>query len=1127
MTHDFQTLVIWMKSGFGKTFYLGAGQRFASAIKLAFTSIDKANAVIKCLLERAPHIVEKFACCQSEPLNLSQPIQKEFEEQEMPHDASFQMDGIVSAGITCATEYVSLPALNQEGELELIDSFVDWPKISVPGLQRRTDVGGLRSDSGVSVEYSHSNGLASTPRSHVQNKGKVSESTSRSSVEWQKGAMLIDTAFESGDMCNPTEETGIPLQERKSPSHISLAEDNADHRSLYFATPNGQNVDTRLFDQGDVGPPQPMEQTRLKNKRISDMATKSKLDSNRPTAGAGETHVQSSKRDELVYMTRTGKSPVSKLKKYTSKKKVPTKKNLIKDRAQENLEKQVGDEFAFPLSPRVSSTFKNKDANGGVKTRPKKKRNEDDLAYSTKKGLGKTKRKPIKSSRTGIRPMPQTKIRPAAALAANQRIETSANCDISQAQGDNTQENGITTNLDALAGGHLANGQRKEGLNADYQDYDFPCSSEPVDTLQLTHANQQHEVTQLSEPQVVTSTPKSGAMDRMKKDENSKENFEILPSRNPVASDEPDLPTVIQLESSILRSPASSYSGGWNAAEGTSGVLEDRSDSRADAAVMTPTAFKQKDSFAITLKKALSSMNVADDHHHHAPQTQRDPESILRGLPRHSKTESASRVLVTDHPTGHQKQILETTEVDPRISTVDDFDNLKHRSGPTYIHRIPQGMKPERSRMGLISTVVDEAPLSDNVENGESEMHVDKSPSKERVARFNVTRTPENQRRAALRPVQSPYQMTRRNLPQAQPARKPVLVVTPMKPQRDFHRKSNLISFSTNGPQNQGVIIDPFNRPFGPSRPQLSKFMMPDAERNLKRRAPIWDGDLSDFETNPVPEKRQKTLLSSPVAQDSMQDRSLLKEQDILRPSSQNTRVDRDGSPMPAVHPLHFNFRGNKDSAASDARQYPSIISGNDLGDLATFSEIDVRPGVSALESKLSEATKIDWRSSSSNSKRKPILNEAESSETNQLTAHRVYPGGKFVNIHTEAVVMPVGPPDPFIEGKKSDGNMFLERLRRSSDERRDGNFINRNGRDPDKTLANNHQPTPSLADTSSSEVSSSEESPAESLSNEEESDEETSWRSELEPHQRAQLDALYDISHVSLKILTKGKAGA
>lgn len=1358
-------LVVWLARSSDNTFYLGAGKRFAPLINIAFTSIDEATAIIKRLLERASHIVEKFTCSESEPLSLFQPMEEKTEEQGMLCDAA--ADTLRPAIVTSATESVSLPAFVDKHEPDLTHSFLNWPKNISTGLPRTTDLSDLRSDTGISIEDIQIEGLVSCSRSPTKNPDDISEGSLRSSAEWRKGAMLIDTAPELQDTYNHVMEEEELFRKSISPAQATFIERDGDYNSFYNATPRGQDANAKQAEQPMTrnerhpGPKQPLEHILVHNAKTREANENFKSETSRPIAGvAGELHKEAARKNEHVNEdTSDIRKAAVVIKKYTSKKKPvatnTSKKNAFgkirADRKVESLnvkisrfqtDKKGEDEFDFPLSPRKTRTPRNvqrpipkmvqnkegtigltpekkplayrsirpdkgnplvkdvaaqisnaralsnkvpfkstkikgsndesaniireeglvksgkpngaelnprrkKPTRGKAKPASKRVRNKDNEAYSSKKGLGETMRKYIQKPKRVPHPAPQPRSRRAAALIADQRIKKSVNCDASQEQSrsglthgfevsrPNSSQGAFLPNilasnspnidrdesqqtkpqlLSKLFGNSMLDHDEKPEITTvskvspqdgdpevvtnsnvtdlrgnqklhsavvpEYSTQQCVPANDMNGTPNLDDGNGRAKVTQLTRLVAFTSSPRSGAYVRTEKDNIEEEDDGNIHYRNPIDNDARKSLSTAHLESSYSESPTPrprmpDGAGETFSSEGlvsaheisdsrrkshtrvtpTSSMIEfgSRKSSRfvemgskrralgpektyhkadnslgprADTAAMTTAAHKQGNTFALNLKKALLSVQMPDEHNS-VPEARMQGNSVVQDeicletpvARPYTKLSKSQISVVEGFQTGNQNQILEAAEVDPGVSTADAFQEPSKRSERFCITVSPLGSIPILHEMEKLNAL--QANNAFSSEYSENEIQVDKSPSEQRVPDIHVRQTPKRPKRTALQPVQLPHQIRRANPQERLSAQALNPTTTPRKTSPDVNRKSNLISFTSRGPRNQGVIFNQKDQPASPSHSKLSRSLVADVDRSLKRKLPIWGEDLSDPETDLVHGKRPRISTRIPKAQDVVQHRSSVITDATHRPSSQSTRVNENGSPMPFVHSRHFIFRDQGGHASTEITKLPRSILDDDQGDFVNFGDnVDVEPGISALGARLPKAKKISWRNSSSNSKRQRTLNDSQSPRTNQLTAHRIHPSGEFINVHTETVVLPIRPPDPFIETKKPHQNTFMEMLRRSSNlsaKSLESNRLGLPGQDLDKTLIENQKNSPSMERSSSESSSCKRWSSSESSSSDEGGlHEEESWRENLEPHQRGQLDALYDISHVS-----------
>ena len=309
--------------------------------------------------------------------------------------------------------------------------------------------------------------------------------------------------------------------------------------------------------------------------------------------------------------------------------------------------------------------------------------------------------------------------------------------------------------------------------------------------------------------------------------------------------------------------------------------------------------------------------------------------------------------------------------------------------------------------------------------------------------------------------------------------------------------------------------------------PFLDEIAPPEHERNLKR-------PKRDVATPPSANTHHPKMLPDPnpaVAYDVPQ-----------RLSSQTTRVNENGSPMP--------FLINPSENIADEEQYPDEDDGKEalaeaqLEDQVVLQDYDTvlpepvlprRPIVSAVST--SQPQTMSFQSISSNSKQIPSSPHA-ASVFGTMPPHHIYHDGEIVNPETKESIIPIKPQDPFLGATRNPQNQFMEALRRSSelaskrltsrvnDSRRSGAVSVRQvldvGEDPDKTLIEpetrkyrqkyvSHSSSNSQS-TTSTQVSQ----PDKSSEEDRNGGADAKWRKALEPHQGNMLESLLAISHVS-----------
>lgn len=353
----------------------------------------------------------------------------------------------------------------------------------------------------------------------------------------------------------------------------------------------------------------------------------------------------------------------------------------------------------------------------------------------------------------------------------------------------------------------------------------------------------------------------------------------------------------------------------------------------------------------------------------------------------------------------------------------------------------------------------------------------------------------------------------------------------PTKTVLDSDRKPNVISFDSKGPRNQGIVS---NRRVGPI--QALEYQKPEnigtiKVKTLKRTIQDFGQDSFGSGQHDAVVKRPRTSIDVPrtgeKAPEGVQKRSIsIIKESTQKPSSQSTRVDENGSPLPFVHSRKIGLQKiGRQISFETAAQSPTREQGAKDGNELIMS----KDGLGVLDLGLPFLQDLSPPSASSFRfipssciKHRPSSPNAPSGIIEEYTAHKVNSSGKFVNIRTDNVVMAVRPSDPFVgihHNHQNRQNKFIELLRRSS------NIPNQGSKeDPDKTLVTsglaegkNNPDTASSTSSNSDSSQPNEHSPPEAPSSSEGgSDDEDDWTAALQPHQGETLEVLCEISHVS-----------
>lgn len=381
---------------------------------------------------------------------------------------------------------------------------------------------------------------------------------------------------------------------------------------------------------------------------------------------------------------------------------------------------------------------------------------------------------------------------------------------------------------------------------------------------------------------------------------------------------------------------------------------------------------------------------------------------------------------------------------------------------------------------------------------------------------------------------------------------------------KDPSRLPQIIGFSAKGPRNQGICspvvvhrdlgqkTQPGRRTPGPSLIQKAKgdagsiitgtpnVSIPDSAQVSKHSEAEEIGekkfdDVTTFPDDPLlqPEQPLQGRAKGVVPKH----RSLSFENHVPKISSQGSRVNENGSPLPSQRvgfPRGTMRYMDEESGSEDA--------GPRLGDDETTliqEEYENPPeiGLPPISAAVAGRSGRFGFLGSSNSKHGPSSPSAPSGMLSAVQPHTVEADGEFVHVHTEAVLVPSRPQDPFASQQIQRPNRFADKLRRISQtvQGQDRNTVvvpnpprscrdaatmtdQEPEQDPNETHAEplagqsrrQVQAAPTATDTScssSSEVQSR--SPSVSNSHDQR------WRDALEPYHQNTLAVLYEISHV------------
>ena len=261
----------------------------------------------------------------------------------------------------------------------------------------------------------------------------------------------------------------------------------------------------------------------------------------------------------------------------------------------------------------------------------------------------------------------------------------------------------------------------------------------------------------------------------------------------------------------------------------------------------------------------------------------------------------------------------------------------------------------------------------------------------------------------------------------------------------------------------------------------------------------------------------------------------------VHRHSSQSSRVNEQGSPMPTVYSRNVSLAIPK--VIAPARRVPkflSDVSGNEEHDDLDYDAPQIsEPSVPAARHDTLAPMAKTKAAVERNTKHRPSSPNAPSSIIADMTAHRIQPNGQFVGIQTKDVVVPQNPQDPFVETAQTRPvSKFIEILRKSSAEQEVEENVDDNGRhkdrnltthlggnDPDKTLIEENlseeEESSTSSNSSSSSCSSESQSQAEAEPSDDGSGSDSAWNKALRDDQRDIFEKLHEISHVGTSCLS------
>ena len=385
-------------------------------------------------------------------------------------------------------------------------------------------------------------------------------------------------------------------------------------------------------------------------------------------------------------------------------------------------------------------------------------------------------------------------------------------------------------------------------------------------------------------------------------------------------------------------------------------------------------------------------------------------------------------------------------------------------------------------------------------------------------------------------------------------------------------RKTAIISFSISGPRNQGNASK--DQASKHSTKTLTSRMVEPA--NVRRKITDAPKGTRPEETVDILEEAEPVTFDVEVQPPTCQQHRSSKHANIERlgskPSSQTTRVNHNGSPMPTRHPtneLVFNppnspLLGNNDQHDLTREQFISneremfLVDVDDdeeegegegeggrggRGEVEVALQPQLPPGNDVSQASMPQPDSYEWVNMSKNSKQIPS-SPHEPSVISSLPAHHMYLTGEIVNYNTKEPIIPSNPQDPFMD-QAARPSSFIRLLQHASEKgtkqspeaatydkskkakKTTVSFVE----DPDKTLVEPSLPSRKTKCTnvedlfsSSSSEETSEEEPSRTLVEEAVEDTPTQWNKALQPYRQNTLDVLTEISHRLVAHMTKSE---
>ena len=379
--------------------------------------------------------------------------------------------------------------------------------------------------------------------------------------------------------------------------------------------------------------------------------------------------------------------------------------------------------------------------------------------------------------------------------------------------------------------------------------------------------------------------------------------------------------------------------------------------------------------------------------------------------------------------------------------------------------------------------------------------------------------------------------------------------VAPANTEEYLHRKTGIIGFSAEGPRNQGVIsARKLEMKDHVKQEGLNEFSF--QQKPPPKRKHIKEETLGMDQTVRAPSGKRRRTISAASPMSDVAANTVVRNisPDFAEGSqhygSQGTKIDANGSPIPSAHlprrvsgGLDMHHMMNDLTEAEETNIWLQALADvKDTGLTLNEKMKNLEMDLPAIELGSSSGSVRRDLPSSSIGKLLPSSPTAPSRMLRDMMAHREHADGRLVNLQTETVVHLAHPHDPFVGKDQGRTNSFLQLLRASSAKvkedapkkpamkvataekpsRHSMAIADEYEDDIDKTLVDEEPSLPSSPGSSSSRSSRSKgkSDPFKPSNDVGGSNALKRWREALRPHQKGTLDALYDISNVSIPFL-------